>query len=82
MKLRIWLRKPRNNYRITGETVVLIFKELLIEPASLFSLTPSLNLVFFWIGNDYDKKLINYSGAVPVIVVFIAFSASLDDSKG
>lgn len=57
--------------RITGEVVVVILSASAIEPANLFSLTPSLNLDFFWVGRDYERKLINCSGAFPEIVSLI-----------
>jgi hypothetical protein len=80
--LRRCTLNPLISSRTTGEVVVIILSWSLIEPANLFSLTPSLNLDFFWIGKDSDKKLINSYGALPEIVKLIILSASFEDSKG
>lgn len=66
----------------TLDVVVVIFKASLMDPASLLSLTPNLNLDFFWMGNDSDKKSISSCGALPVIVVFMIDRATFDDSNG
>lgn len=62
--------------------MVVICRASLIEPANLLSLTPSLNFDFFWMGRDYDKKLMSSYGALPPIVELMILSASLDDSNG
>ena len=74
--------KPLISSKTTGEVVVVICKASLMDPASLFSLTPSLNLFFFWMGRFSERKVISYSGALPVSYKLIIAKATLLDSKG
>ena len=53
-----------------------------MDPASLFSLTPSLNLLFFWIGRFSERKVMSSSGALPESSELIIAKATLLDSNG
>lgn len=68
--------------KTTGEVVVVICKASLMDPASLFSLTPSLNLFFFWIGRFSERKVMSSSGALPKSSELIIAKATLLDSNG
>jgi hypothetical protein len=50
-----------------------------MAPASLFSLTPNLTFDFFFNGKFSLKKLINYSGAFPELVLLMAYKAIVED---
>jgi hypothetical protein len=53
-----------------------------MAPAILLSLTPSLTFDFFFMGKFSLKKLTNSYGAFPELVVLMASSAEVEDSKG
>ena len=45
-------RNPLINYKTTGDVVVFIYNASAMDPASLLSLTPSLNFFFLLSGKD------------------------------
>ena len=67
---------------MTAEVVVWISRDSLREPANLLSLTPSLTLDFFFIGNFSLKKSMRTCGALPVFVLLMTSRATAEDSKG
>jgi hypothetical protein len=77
-----WVRNPRTSSITTGEVVVVSLRVSASEPASLFSLTPSLNFFFFSIGRNSERKVTSSSGALPEMVELMICSAVAEDSKG
>lgn len=68
--------------KTTEDVVVLIYNASANAPASLLSLTPSLNFFFLFKGKTSCRWATSASGALPDIEEFIIYNAALEESKG